>query len=89
MSHHLADVYRHRARRLRELADDIHHTPALRLHLHAGDDTWRGPRALASVADLRRAQVEVEREVHLLRVRADRFEREADRLDALAHATAG
>ena len=87
MSHHLANVYRRRARHLRELAWQINDTPALRLHLHAGVDTWRGPRPLATIGDLQRAQDEIRREVDDLQIRASRFDREADRLDAVASAT--
>lgn len=88
MSHHLANVYRRRARHLRQLAWRMNDTPALRLHIHAGDDTWHGPRPLECTADLRRAQDEIRREVDDLHTRAGRFDREADRLDAAATAAA-
>jgi len=86
MSHHLANVYRRRARHLRQLAWQMNDSPALRLHIHAGVDTWHGPRPLASTSDLRRAQDEIHREIDDLQVRATRFDREADRLDAVAYA---
>lgn len=88
MSHHLANVYRRRARHLRQLASQMNDTPALRLHIHAGVDTWHGPRPLACTEDLRRAQDEVRREIDDLHARSIRFDREADRLDAIANATA-
>jgi hypothetical protein len=88
LSHHLANVYRRRARHLRELAWQIHDTPALRLHLHAGADTWRGTRPLTTTVDLQRAQQEIRREADDLQIRAVRFDREADRLDAIARAAA-
>lgn len=86
MSHHLANVYRRRAQHLRQLAWQMNDSPALRLHIHADVDTWHGPRPLASISDLRRAQDEIHREIDDLQVRASRFDREADRLDAVAYA---
>jgi hypothetical protein len=52
------------------------------LHLHAGVDTWRGPRADGCATDLRRAQQDVREAADELDVRASRFERQADELDA-------
>ncbi len=88
MSHHLADVYRQRARNLRRLAATMADTPAMTLRMFADEQTWRGPRALACTSDLQRAEWEIHREIDSLHTRAWRFDREADRLDAQAAAAA-
>ncbi|MFT4658391.1 MAG: hypothetical protein ACJAXA_001650 [Candidatus Aldehydirespiratoraceae bacterium] len=86
MSHYQAAVYRNRAAHLRALATKMTNTPAMTLHLHAGVDTWHGPRAFACVTDLRTAQRAVEYAIADLHTEAGRFEATADRLEAAAFA---
>lgn len=61
-------------------------TPAMTLHLHAGVDTWHGPRPLACMTDLRSAQRAVEDAAADLHTEAGRFEATADSLEAAAFA---
>ena len=75
---------RRRADRLRALAVDLERSPMLRLDLVAGVDTWRGPTADASVADLRRLQHRVHVEIERIRSAAWWFERHADELERQA-----
>jgi len=84
MSYQQAAVYRRRAAHLLHLATQISTTPSMTLHLHAGVDTWYGPRADACASDLERAQQAVHDAVDDLRTQAFTFERRADELEAAA-----
>jgi hypothetical protein len=84
MSHEDAAVYRRRAAHLRSLSRQLTTTSSMSLHLHAGADTWYGPRAEACVAELCRAQHDVRDAADDLIGQAIRFERFADDLDAAA-----
>lgn len=54
------------------------------LHVHAGVDTWLGPRADACSCDLAAAQQAVRDAADDLDIRAHRFDRSADDLVAAA-----
>jgi len=84
MSYDHAANARQRATHLRTLAAQMVHTPAMSLHVHAGVDTWHGPRADACIDQLRRAQQQVHRAADELDARALRLEREAEALEAAA-----
>ncbi len=84
MSHHQAAVYRQRAAHLRTLASQLAHTPSMSLHLHAGVDTWYGPRPDACAADLALAQQAVHNAIDDLHAQAFAFDRRADELAAAA-----
>ena len=84
MSYEQAAVYRRRAAHLRSLAAQLGSTPSLSLHLHAGVDTWFGPRADACLDDLACAQRAVHHAVDDLRTQAVAFDRHADELAAAA-----
>lgn len=84
MSYEQAAVYRRRAAHLRSLATQLGTTPSLSLHLHAGVDTWYGPRAEACANDLALAQQAVRHAVDDLRTQAFAFDRRADELEAAA-----
>ena len=84
MSHHQAAVYRRRAAHLRSLATQITHTPSMTLHLHAGVDTWYGPRPDACCSELALAQQAVRHAVDELHTQAAVFDRRADELTAAA-----
>ena len=82
MPHDQAAAYRQRAAHLRTLATEMANTPAMSLHLHAGVDTWYGPRANACITELAGAQHAVREAVDDLRTRAFVFDRRAEELDA-------
>lgn len=84
MSHYQAAVYRQRAAHLRALAAQMMNTPSMSLHLHAGADTWYGPRPDACTTDLALAQQAVRDAADDLQRRAFGFERRADELEAAA-----
>lgn len=84
MSYQQAAAYRGRAAHLRSLASQLGTTPSMHLHLHAGVDTWYGPRADACASDLARAQQAVHHAVDELRRQAFTFDRRADELEAAA-----
>jgi hypothetical protein len=84
MSHYQAAVYRQRAAHLRTLATKIENTPSMSLHLHAGVDTWYGPRPDACATDLAIAQHAAREAVDDLRTQAFTFDRRADELEAAA-----
>jgi hypothetical protein len=84
MPHHQAADYRRRATQLRTLAARLENTPSMSLHLHAGVDTWRGPRPDACVTDLAVAQRAVRDAADELQVRAFAFDRLADDLETAA-----
>lgn len=73
---------RHRAQHLRELATSIEALPAMSLDSHAGDDTWRGRRALLCRSLLATSQHHLHAAADDLRTHASRFDRAADELDA-------
>ena len=87
MSHHQAAVYRQRAAHLRTLASQLADTPSMSLHLHAGVDTWYGPRPDACAADLALAQQAARDAIDDLHTQAFAFDRLADELDAAAFRT--
>ena len=78
--------FRRRAADLRQLASAIEQLPALRLDVHAGDDTWRGNRAALCRSVLSTNQGQLHVAADQLRWRAIEFERQADGLDAAAAA---
>ena len=82
MSHYQAAVYRQRAAHLRTLATKIENTPSMSLHLHAGVDTWYGPRPDACATDLALAQQAVRDAIDDLHTQAFAFDRRADELTA-------
>ena len=82
MPHHQAAAYRQRAAHLRKLATEMANTPSMSLHLHAGVDTWHGPRADACTTALAGAQHVVREAVDDLRTRASAFDRRAEELEA-------
>jgi hypothetical protein len=84
MSHHQAAAYRRRAAHLRALANQITHTPSMSLHLHAGVDTWHGPRADACATELANAQHTVREAVDELHTQSFIFDRRAEELEAAA-----
>lgn len=84
MSHRQAAAYRQRAAHLRGLANQLIHTPSMSLHLHAGVDTWYGPRADACATELAIAQHGIREAVDDLRTQAFTFDRRADDLEAAA-----
>lgn len=84
MSHYQAAVYRQRAAHLRALAAQMTSTPSMSLHLHAGVDTWYGPRPDACVTDLALAQQAVRNAADDLQAQAFAFDRRADEVDAAA-----
>ena len=84
MSHYQAAVYRQRAAHLRTLATQIDATPSMSLHLHAGVDTWYGPRPDSCMTDLVAAQRAVRDAADDLQRQAFTFERRADELEAAA-----
>lgn len=84
MSHAEAAVQRERASRLRSLAVRMRTTPAMSLHLHAGVDTWYGPRAEACTSDLSRIQRAVATAADDLDLRARWLDRTADELTVAA-----
>ncbi len=75
---------RRRARHLRDLATAIEATPAMSLDVHAGDDTWIGPRPVLCRALLAAGQRQLHRAADDLRSTAYRFELLAEELDAAA-----
>ncbi len=84
MPHDQAADYRRRATQLRMLAARLENTPSMSLHLHAGVDTWHGPRPDACVTDLALAQQAVRDAADELQVRAFAFDRLADDLETAA-----
>ena len=82
MSYQQAAVYRRRAAHLRRLATRLGATPSMSLHLHAGVDTWYGPRADACTSDLALAQQAVHHAVDELLTQAFAFDHHADQLEA-------
>lgn len=85
MSHHQAAAYRQRAAHLRALAHQIAETPSMSLHLHAGVDTWYGPRADACATELAGAQHTVREAVEELRTQSFIFDRRAEELEVAAY----
>lgn len=83
MPHHQAATYRQRAAHLRTLATEMANTPSMSLHLHAGVDTWYGPRADACITELAGAQHAIREAVDDLRTRAFVFDRRAEELNAM------
>jgi hypothetical protein len=71
------DQLRARARALRHLATRIECTPAMSLDRHAGDDTWRTPRADLARSILRANQAQLHHAVDELRWTAYRLELQA------------
>jgi len=88
MPHDQAAVARQRAGHLRALAAQMVTTPAMTLHVHAGVDTWHGPRADACTAQLLHAQQHVRQAADELDARALRLEDEAEALEAAANRAA-
>ena len=84
MPHHQAADYRRRATQLRTLAARLENTPSMSLHLHAGVDTWYGPRPDACLTELARARQAVRDAADELQVRAVAFDRLADDLETAA-----
>ena len=84
MSYGQAAAYRQRAAHLRALAHQIAGTPSMSLHLHAGVDTWYGPRADACASELASAQHSAREAVDELRTQSLVFDRRADELEATA-----
>lgn len=84
MSHHEAAVYRRRAAHLRALAERLRTTPSMTLHLHAGVDTWHGPRADECTTDLARAQQGMHHAADDLETQALRLHTHADELAMIA-----
>ncbi|MGB0112560.1 MAG: hypothetical protein WBP59_05025 [Ilumatobacteraceae bacterium] len=84
-----ADELRRRSHHLREVASTIERLGALRLELHAGDDTWRGRRPLLCRSVLAANQQQLHAAVDHLRWTAITFEHRADELDAVARSTTG
>ena len=84
MSHREAAVYRQRAAHLRALARQIADSPSMTLHLHAGVDTWYGPRADACTTELASAQHTVREAVDELHTQSFVFDRHAEELEAAA-----
>jgi hypothetical protein len=82
MPHDQAAVYRRRAAHLRTLATQIESTPSMSLHLHAGVDTWYGPRPDACATDLALAQGAAREAIDDLRRQAFIFDRLADEYEA-------
>ena len=82
MPHRQAAAYRQRAAHFRTLATDMTNTPSMSLHLHAGVDTWYGPRADACATELTSAQHAVREAADDLRTRAFVFDRRAEELEA-------
>ena len=92
MPHRQAATYRQRAADFRTLAGEMTTTPSMSLHLHAGVDTWYGPRADACASELAGAQHAIREAADELRTRAFIFDRRAEELEAaitrLEHETA-
>lgn len=84
MVHPEALAYRRRAGELRALARTMRTMQSMSLHLHAGVDTWYGPRAQACTDHLGRARQAVHDAADELEIRAIGFERLADELVAQA-----
>ncbi|WP_040492248.1 hypothetical protein [Ilumatobacter nonamiensis] len=59
-------------------------SPSMSLHLHAGVDTWYGPRAEECTSELTRAQQAMHRAADELDDQACRYEAHADELVAVA-----
>lgn len=83
MSNTNAADLRERARRLRQLACLIESTPAMRLDLLAGDDTWRGPRPRLCRDLLERNLAQLHRAADDLRWHAYLLDQRAVAADAL------
>jgi hypothetical protein len=79
-----AEHLRRRARGLRDLAAEIEALPIMDLDRHAGDDTWRGPRAELCRSTLAANQRQLARSVDDLRWHATQLEEQADHLEIAA-----
>ena len=81
-----ATQLRQRAGHLRNLADAIETSPVMRLDRYGDVDTWRGARSELCRLTLARNQHQLHAAAEDLREHAWRFDREADELEAIAHA---
>ena len=89
MSHHTAHTLRQCAGRLRHLAIEIERSPALSLHQHADETTWRGTHPQFCVNLLRTQQARLHNDADDLRWQAYLLEQRAAEAEHLAALHAG